>query len=69
MGARHVKFQLSIANSFVVIVIKPSAGGTLWHSMGNYRPVALACVVSKVLEGVLLAKMEPYLHTADNQFG
>ena len=57
----------SLMKVILVPVIKDKAG--LDNSMGNFMPVALACVVSKVLEGVLLGKMESYFHTADNQFG
>ena len=39
------------------------------NSKDNYRPIALASVVSKVLESILLEKMENYLTTAQNQFG
>ena len=35
----------------------------------NYRPIAKATVLSKVLETVLLEKMGPFLRTSDNQFG
>ena len=36
---------------------------------GNYRPIAITTISSKILESVLLVKLEPYLHTTDNQFG
>ena len=35
----------------------------------NYRPIALASVMSKVLERVLLDRLGSYLGTTDNQFG
>ena len=35
----------------------------------NYRPIALGTVCSKILERVLLVRIEDYLYTADNQFG
>lgn len=37
--------------------------------IGNYRPIAKATALSKLLEIVLLHKLTPYLHTSDNQFG
>lgn len=39
------------------------------HSdISNYRPIALATVVSKVLEAVLLERCRDYFKTSDNQF-
>ena len=35
----------------------------------NYRPIALATIVSKLFESVLLIKCEQYLTTSANQFG
>ena len=36
---------------------------------GNYRPIAVSTMFSKVLERLLLVFMEEYLYTTDNQFG
>ncbi len=38
-------------------------------SLDNYRPIALASVVSKVLERIILDRLGVYLDTTDNQFG
>jgi len=35
----------------------------------NYRPVAVAKVVSKLLEHFILSNISPFLGTTDNQFG
>ena len=35
----------------------------------NYRPIAISCIVSKILENVILQRIEEYLWTTDNQFG
>ena len=35
----------------------------------NYRPIALATVYSKILEHILLNRLEEYLCTSHNQFG
>ena len=35
----------------------------------NYRPIALATIISKMFESVLLLKCAEYLSTSDNQFG
>ena len=36
---------------------------------GNYRPIALASVVSKIFEMSLRVKLESFLHSSDYQFG
>ena len=36
---------------------------------GNYRHIALASVIFKVLEMALLVKLEKYLYSSDYQFG
>ena len=36
---------------------------------GNYRPIALASVMSKVFEMSLRVKLASYLHSSDYQFG
>ena len=36
---------------------------------GNYRPIALASVISKVFEMAPLVKLEKYLYSSDYQFG
>ena len=35
----------------------------------NYRPVAVATVVSKLLENIILSNISPFLGTTDDQFG
>ena len=51
----------------LVPVIKDKAGKV--GSMDNYRPIALASILSKVLERVLLDRLCEYIYTTDNQFG
>ena len=36
--------------------------------VNNYRPIAIATALSKVLEQVLLSRLARYLWTADSQF-
>ena len=51
----------------LVPVIKDKAGKI--GSVDNYRPIALATVVSKILEKILLDRLNQYLTTSQNQFG
>ena len=37
--------------------------------VNNYRPIATATALSKVLDQVLLSRLARYLRTADSQFG
>lgn len=37
--------------------------------MENYRPIAVTCVISKILEGIILAKYGELMCTSSNQFG
>ena len=36
---------------------------------GNYRPIAITTISSKLLESLLLSRLRHYLYTSDNQFG
>ena len=38
------------------------------HNVNNYRPIAIATALSKVLELVVLSRLARYLCTADSQF-
>ena len=51
-----------------LIPVAKDLGGDL-SSSNNYRPIALASIMSKVFELVLLGRMKNFIHTSDNQFG
>ena len=51
-----------------IVPIVNNKCGNLSESI-NYRPIALATIISKVFESVLLLKCEEYLFTSSNQFG
>ena len=57
----------SILSVTLVPIIKDKAGKI--NSSDNYRPIALASVLSKVLERIILNRLEHFLLTSDNQFG
>ncbi len=48
-------------------VIEDKAGKV--GSLDNYRPIALASVMSKVLERIILDRLGVYIVTTENQFG
>ena len=51
----------------IVPVIKDKAGNI--NSKDNYRPIALASIISKIVETIMLSRMEIHLVTQANQFG
>ena len=57
----------SMISVVLLPVIKDKAGNIT--SKDNYRPIALASIVSKVMEIVLLNRMSEYISTRANQFG
>ena len=61
--------QLVNGNLSVVLVpvIKDKMGEL--SSSDSYRPIALASVMSKVLDTVLLSRIERYVLSTDHQFG
>ena len=57
----------SLLSVTLVPVIKDKAGRM--GSLDNYRPIALASILSKVLERILLSRLQDYISTTHNQFG
>ena len=57
----------SMISLILVPVIKDKAGKIT--SKDNYRPIALASLVSKVVEIIVLYRLSGYLLTNPNQFG
>ena len=51
----------------IVSIVKNKCGNLSESS--NYRPIALATIISKTFESVLILKFEDYLFTSSNQFG
>ena len=63
----HAVLPATLLSVVLVPVIKDKVGKL--NSSDNYRPIALASVMSKVLETVLLSRLERYIMSTDNQFG
>ena len=51
----------------LVLIIKSKSG--LISSKDNYRPIAIAGVLSKVLECIILERIELFVYTRENEFG
>ena len=56
-----------LTNTVMVPVVK-STNGSLYDK-NNYRTTALACVISKMFDGLLLDRSQHYLSTTDARFG
>ena len=52
----------------IIVPIVKNKCGNLWDS-NNYRQIALATLMSKLFESVILLKCETFLETYRNQFG
>ena len=63
----HGYIPQSLIETTIVPIIKNKAGDL--SSSNNYRPTALANVISKVFESLILLRCEQFLTTTDNQFG
>ena len=57
----------SCLNTTIVPICKNKNGNM--SDTSNYRPVAVATVVSKLLEHFILSSISPFLGTTGNQFG
>ena len=57
----------SMLSVLIIPVIKDKAGNI--NSKDNYRPIALASIISKIVEMIMFDRMEAYLLTQPNQFG
>ena len=63
----HGYLPPKLIETTIVPIIKNKCGNI--SSSSNYRPIALATIISKLLESILLLKCEEYLCTSANQFG
>lgn len=63
----HGTLPESMLTVILVPVIKDKAGKV--GIVDNYRSIALASVMSKVVESILLDRLHDFIATTDNQFG
>ena len=63
----HGYLPPAMIETTIVPIVKNKSGNL--SDSSNYRPIALATIVSKMFESVLLLKCAEYLSTSDNQFG
>ncbi len=63
----HSVLPDSMLSVLLVPVIKNKAG--MVGNLDNYRPIALASILSKVLEKILLDRLNVFINSTDNQFG
>ena len=63
----HGYLRLKLIETTIVPIIKNKCRNI--SSSINYRPIALATIISKLLELILLLKCEEYLCTSAIQFG
>ena len=63
----HSTLPSGLVFSLLVPIIKDKS--SMLDDTSNYRAIALSTALSKVLELILLERLEPLLHTSDVQFG
>lgn len=64
---KHGILPGSMLSVLLVPVVKNKTGKLT--SIDNYRPIALASILSKVLEGILMDRIAEYIASTDNQLG
>jgi hypothetical protein len=63
----HNYIPLKFMDTVIIPILKDSKGDIT--DCNNYRPIAITCTMSKILESVILLKYHDYLFSTDNQFG
>ena len=64
----HSYLPSSMIETIIVPIVNNNKCGNLSDS-NNYKPIALATVMAKLFESVMLLKCEMFLDTCPNQFG
>ena len=63
----HSYLPATMIETIIVLIVKNKCGNLC--DSNNYRPIALATLMSKLFESVILLKCETFLETCPNQFG
>jgi len=63
----HGKIPQECMQTVIAPICKSKKGNI--SDVGNYRPVSLATIISKLYEHYILACISPLFATTDNQFG
>lgn len=63
----HSYLPYDLMKTIVVPIVKNKTGDI--SDRGNYRPISLATVIAKVLDGLLDSRLENHLNLHDAQFG
>ena len=63
----HSYLSATMIETIIVPIVKNKCGNLC--DSNNYRPIALATLMSKLFESVILLKCETFLETCPNQFG
>ncbi len=63
----HSYIPMSLLESVIIPLVKNKCGNL--SDINNYRPIAIANVISKIFESVLLTRLDDFLWTNENQFG
>ena len=63
----HGYLPPQMISTVLIPIIKNKSGDVT--DKGNYRPIALSSVISKVFEHIILDRIESFLYTTNNQFG
>ena len=63
----HSYLPAPMIETIIVLIVKNKCGNLC--DSNNYRPIALATLMSKLFESVILLKCEAFLETCPNQFG
>ena len=51
-------------DSVIIPLVKNKCGDL--SDKNNYRPIAISCIISKVVENIILHRIEDYLWTTDD---
>ena len=63
----HGHIPIGLMDTLLVPLVKDKNG--VLSDKDNYRPLAITCIISKVLEVLILNRFKDYFKTSDNQFG